>query len=175
MVTYWAHNGLLRARVPPAKSAAGPSAKPASPLQRRCRDEAVSGKMSRSKGAGGLADLIERQGGERIRFFLLRTHYRSTVLFNEPAIEEAGIGLESFYRLFKRYERITGKSFYDLKFPTTREAGETRRRARVNCSARWPRFARSSSPRWTTTSTRAVRSANCSSWLRSLNRYCDDP
>ena len=27
--------------------------------------------MSRSKGAGGLADLIKRQGGERIRFFLL--------------------------------------------------------------------------------------------------------
>jgi len=78
--------------------------------------------MSRSKGAGGLADLIASQGGERIRFFLLRTHYRSTVLFNEPAIEEAGIGLDSFYRLFKRYHRITGKNFYDLKAPTTREA-----------------------------------------------------
>ena len=79
--------------------------------------DAVSGKMSRSKGAGGLADLIKRQGGERIRFFLLRTHYRSTVLFNEPAIEEAGIGLETFYRLFKRYHRITGKDFYALKPP----------------------------------------------------------
>ena len=82
--------------------------------------------MSRSKGAGGLADLIKRQGGERIRFFLLRTHYRSTVLFNEPAIEEAGIGLESFYRLFKRYTRITGKDFYALKPAATREAGEAR-------------------------------------------------
>jgi cysteinyl-tRNA synthetase len=86
--------------------------------------EAVSGKMSRSKGAGGLADLIKRQGGERIRFFLLRTHYRSTVLFNEPAIEEAGIGLEGFYRLVKRYNRVTGKKFYSLKPATTREAGE---------------------------------------------------
>ena len=80
--------------------------------------------MSRSKGAGGLADLIKRQGGERIRFFLLRTHYRSTVLFNEPAIEEAGVGLESFYRLFKRYTRITGKEFYALKPAATREDGE---------------------------------------------------
>ncbi len=80
--------------------------------------------MSRSKGAGGLADLIQRQGGERIRFFLLRTHYRSTVLFNEPAIEEAGIGLESFYRLFKRYTRITGKDFYALKPATQRQDGE---------------------------------------------------
>jgi cysteinyl-tRNA synthetase len=125
MVTYWAHNGLLRAGTTSGKvggrserdagEAASVTGQPA---------EAVSGKMSRSKGAGGLADLIKRQGGERIRFFLLRTHYRSTVLFNEPAIEEAGIGLESFYRLFKRYNRVTGKEFYSLKPPTTRETGE---------------------------------------------------
>jgi cysteinyl-tRNA synthetase len=124
MVTYWAHNGLLRAGTTTGKvggrtdrdgEAASAAGQPA---------EAASGKMSRSKGAGGLADLIKRQGGERIRFFLLRTHYRSTVLFNEPAIEEAGIGLESFYRLIKRYNRITGKDFYTLKPPITRESGE---------------------------------------------------
>ena len=79
--------------------------------------------MSRSKGAGGLAELIARQGGERIRFFLLRTHYRSTVQFNEPAIEEAGIGLESLFRLLKRYQRITGNDFYDLEAPATRAEG----------------------------------------------------
>ena len=106
MVTYWAHNGLLRAGTGSDKIGGGDAA----------------GKMSRSKGAGGLADLIARQGGERIRFFLLRTHYRSTVLFNEPAIEEAGIGLESFYRLFKRYTRVTGKDFYTLTPPTTRDS-----------------------------------------------------
>ena len=106
-----------RRRRDAAKSAAAANAKAtASRCQRPVQPaDAVSGKMSRSKGAGGLADLIKRQGGERIRFFLLRTHYRSTVLFNEPAIEEAGIGLESFYRLFKRYTRITGKDFYALK------------------------------------------------------------
>jgi cysteinyl-tRNA synthetase len=103
MVLYWAHNGLLRAGTTEAKIGAE--------------------KMSRSKGAGGLAELIRRQGGERIRFFLLRTHYRSTVLFNEPAIEEAGAGLETFYRLFKRYARITGQDFYDLKTPKSRDAG----------------------------------------------------
>jgi cysteinyl-tRNA synthetase len=118
MVTYWAHNGLLR-----AGSASGKVGGRAEREAGSEAEEQVSGKMSRSKGAGGLAQLIERQGGERIRFFLLRTHYRSTVLFNEPAIEEAGTGLETFYRLFKRYERITGKSFYDLEFPKTREAG----------------------------------------------------
>jgi cysteinyl-tRNA synthetase len=129
MVTYWAHNGLLRAGSASGK-VGGRAERQADepPVSKDAvttgEAEQVSGKMSRSKGAGGLAQLIERQGGERIRFFLLRTHYRSTVLFNEPAIEEAGTGLETFYRLFKRYERITGKNFYDLKFVTTREAGE---------------------------------------------------
>ncbi|MAX21275.1 MAG: hypothetical protein CMJ60_03755 [Planctomycetaceae bacterium] len=70
--------------------------------------------MSRSKGAGGLADLIETHGGERIRFFLLRTHYRSTIVFSEEGLQEAGTALESFYRLFERYKRITGKCFYEL-------------------------------------------------------------
>ena len=54
----------------------------------------------------------------------MRTHYRSTVLFNEPAIEEAGSGLDGFSRLFKRYHRITGNAFYDLDAPATREAAE---------------------------------------------------
>ena len=116
MVTYWAHNGLLR-----ASSAAG-KVGGRGQSETDDADEAASGKMSRSKGAGGLAELIERQGGERIRFFLLRTHYRSTVLFNEPAIEEAGAGLEGFYRLFKRYTRITGNGFYALTAPTKRQA-----------------------------------------------------
>ena len=107
---------------PPEKSAAARIATRSRPTPRML-GKSAAGKMSRSKGAGGLAELIERQGGERIRFFLLRTHYRSTVLFSEPAIEEAAIGLETFYRFFKRYQRITGESFYDLK-----PAGNSRRR-----------------------------------------------
>ncbi len=125
MVTYWAHNGLLRASNAAGKLGGRADRTTTPPGESASADGPAtsSGKMSRSKGAGGLADLIASQGGERIRFFLLRTHYRSTVLFNEPAIEEAGIGLDSFYRLFKRYTRITDKDFYDLKAPATREAG----------------------------------------------------
>ncbi|MGL4514126.1 MAG: cysteine--tRNA ligase [Lacipirellulaceae bacterium] len=117
MVRYWAHNGLLR-----RDAAAGKIGGKAERDTVAAPDDAVSGKMSRSKGAGGLADLINKQGGERIRFFLLRTHYRSTVLFSEPAIEEAAVGLETFYRLFKRYARVTGKDFYDLATPVNRVA-----------------------------------------------------
>ena len=119
MVTYWAHNGLLR-RDPSAGKIGGRSERAGE------ADSAADdgGKMSRSKGAGGLAELIAKQGGERIRFFLLRTHYRSTVLFSEPAIEEAGVGLETFYRFFKRFQRVTGESFFDLERTTSRQAGE---------------------------------------------------
>jgi len=125
MVLYWAHNGLLRAGAASGKvGGRGERDDSSATAGLSSSVDAVSGKMSRSKGAGGLAYLIKRQGGERIRFFLLRTHYRSTVLFNEPAIEEAAIGLESFYRLFKRYNRITGKDFYSLKPATIREAGD---------------------------------------------------
>jgi len=126
MARYWAHNGLLRAGAVSGKiggrgkRAGAPEGVPASAGTEPA--EQVSGKMSRSEGAGGLVDLIARQGGERIRFFLLRTHYRSTVLFNEPAIEEAGVGLEKFYSLFKRFTRITSADSYALTAPTTRGA-----------------------------------------------------
>ncbi|MEM9186081.1 MAG: cysteine--tRNA ligase [Planctomycetota bacterium] len=116
MATYWAHNGLLR-----KDSAAGKIGGRAERNAAAGNDDA-GGKMSRSKGAGGLAELIAKQGGERIRFFLLRTHYRSTVLFSEPAIEEAGVGLDGFYRLFKQYTRVTGADFYDLPAEASRDA-----------------------------------------------------
>ena len=104
MARIWMHNGLLRAQAQSGKIGG-----------RGERDAHAGGeKMSRSKGAGGLAELIEKQGGEKIRFFLLRTHYRSTVLFGPEAIAEAATGLETFYRFFKRFERITGTSFYDV-------------------------------------------------------------
>ena len=117
MVKYWAHNGLLR-----KDSAAGKIGGKNDRGDAPQPEGEAGGKMSRSAGAGGLQDLIGRQGGERIRFFLLRTHYRSTVLFSEEAIEEAAVGLETFYRLIKRYKRITTTDFYALTAPTHRGA-----------------------------------------------------
>ena len=111
--TYWAHNGLLRRDATAGKIGGRAEREDASGSDVA---EQVSGKMSRSKGAGGLAALIAKQGGEQVRFFLLRTHYRSTVLFSEEAIEEAARGLETFYRLFKRFQRIVPTSdFYRLQ------------------------------------------------------------
>jgi cysteinyl-tRNA synthetase len=118
MVTYWLHNGLMQAAEAKGKvggkndreenastpSSTAPTVAPAS--------NGADTKISRSKGAGGLAQLIERHTGERIRFFLLRSHYRSTTLFGDEQLAEAGASLEAFYRLIQRFERITGIHFY---------------------------------------------------------------
>jgi cysteinyl-tRNA synthetase len=112
MVKYWMHNGLMRA------AAAG---KVGGRAEREQEQATVDTKISRSKGAGGLADLIARQGGEAIRFFLLRTHYRSTIVYGEDGIEESRTALEAFHRFFERYARITGDRFYDLA-PVARRA-----------------------------------------------------
>jgi len=115
MVRYWMHNGLLRA------AAAG---KIGGRAEREPEQATTETKMSRSKGAGGLADLIARRGGEAIRFLLLRTHYRSTIAFGEDGIDEAGAALETFHRFAERYERITDESFYELTPIARRADGE---------------------------------------------------
>jgi len=115
------HNGLMRA------AAAGKVGGRAERESQADGDQDVATtetKISRSKGAGGLAELIQRHGGERIRFFLLRTHYRSTIVFNDEGIEEAGTGLETFHRFFERLARVTGDDFYRLPAITARSAGE---------------------------------------------------
>ena len=61
-----------------ARAIASPAA-----AEESVEEAASAGKISRSKGAGGLSELIRRQTGTRIRFFLLRTQYRSTIVYNE--------------------------------------------------------------------------------------------
>ncbi len=124
MVKYWMHNGLMQRSGASAKLGGrgdrtdGESADPAP-------EASASNKISRSAGDGGLAKLIEEQTGDRIRFFLLRSHYRSTILFGDEALEEAGQALSAFYRLIQRYERITDSSFYlDVQYATSRAAGD---------------------------------------------------
>jgi cysteinyl-tRNA synthetase len=126
MANYWLHNGLLK------RAAAG---KIGGRAEREGEgngggmsleeiQQATAEKESRSAGAGGLAQMIQQLGGELIRFFLLRTHYRSTVLYSDEALQESRAALETFYRFFERYARITGTSFYDIPIATTRAAGD---------------------------------------------------
>lgn len=111
MVKYWLHNGLLR------------KGDDAGKIGGRSDRESPGGKLSRSAGAGGLADVIAAQGGERIRFFLLKTHYRSTVVYGDEGLDEAAGNLETFYRFFERFHRITRQRFFNLPAANTRTAG----------------------------------------------------
>ncbi len=108
MVSYWMHNGLMK-REAGAGKLGGKSDRAAAPEP---SESEAAGKISRSKGAGGLAKLIDAQTGERIRFFLLRSHYRSTNVFGDEGLEEAGQALNAFYRLIQRFDRITCEAFY---------------------------------------------------------------
>jgi cysteinyl-tRNA synthetase len=123
MVKYWMHNGLMQAE----KGKVGGKSD-----RDQTAEEATEGKISRSKGAGGLSEVIRQHTGQRIRFFLLRTQYRSTIVYNEDGLLEAGTSLEAFYRFFDRFNEITSKIetetypqqlFYELPAATTREQG----------------------------------------------------
>ena len=130
MVSYWMHNGLMK-REAGAGKLGGKSDRAAAS---ETAEVDVSSKISRSKGAGGLTKLIDAQTGERIRFFLLRSHYRSTNVFGDEGLEEAGQALNAFYRLIQRFDRITGEAFYpqvgqtgeaeELTFAKSRAAGD---------------------------------------------------
>jgi cysteinyl-tRNA synthetase len=88
---YWMHNGLM--------------------------------KMDQVKMAGSvgnvvnIVDLLKKHHPETVRFLLLNTHYRSPIEYSEDRLGELRRSLESFYRFFERYQRIRGRSFYQLEAP----------------------------------------------------------
>jgi cysteinyl-tRNA synthetase len=86
-------------------------------------------KMGHAKMAGSvgnvvnIADLLQRHHPETVRFLLLATHYRSPIEYSDERLVEAGKALQGFYRLFERYERVTGESFYTVGEPGTAVTG----------------------------------------------------
>ncbi len=91
---YWLHNGLTRFNTKKvAKSDADPEM------------QAALVKMT-------LSNLLAAYPGELIRFFILSTHYRRPIEYSEAEVESKRKGLDTFYRLFERIERLTGESPY---------------------------------------------------------------
>jgi cysteinyl-tRNA synthetase len=100
----WMHNGLLK-------------------LKDKDGNEA---KMAGSLGnVLNVCDALKHVSGEVLRFFILKTHYRSPIDLgvwdwknpNTPipnGLHEAQSALQGFYSFFKRYEEITGENFYAL-------------------------------------------------------------
>src|SRR5438128_7434154 len=88
--------------------------------------------MSKSKGNEiVITELLKRHEAETLRFFLLSTHYRRPIDYSEDRLEEIRRGLDGFHRLFERFERIGGGSFYELPAPATKAAFDAKGNDRV--------------------------------------------
>jgi cysteinyl-tRNA synthetase len=94
--TYWLHNGLL-----------------------------TKGGKKISKSDPGtivlMNDLLGRHDPDTLRALLLSSHYRRPIDYGNDRIDEIARSLQAFRNLFDRYERITGKTFFNLVAPTRRE------------------------------------------------------
>jgi len=119
MAKYWLHNGLMQASSEVGK-VGGRNTREAETGDLLSQE---AGKISKSKGANAFRDMLKQFDPETIRFFLLSSHYRRPIDFSFERIEEVGKGLDTFYRFFKRYERITGESFYRVIAAKIRENG----------------------------------------------------
>ncbi len=109
MASFWMHNGLMQ-----AGSAAGKvGGRPRDGGGDEAAAQAAT-KISKSTGAEPFKNLLTRHRPEAIRLLLLSTHYRSPIHFGEEPLAESAKAMEAFERLFARFERITGRSFYTL-------------------------------------------------------------
>jgi len=120
-VKYWLHNGLLRLAEASRKLGAR-----AEREQPEGIDEQQALKMSKSKGNIVIvSEVLKQVSGEALRFFILSTHYRRPIEYSLERIRQVAKGLQSFYRFFERYERITGESFYTVPAPRRRNGFAT--------------------------------------------------
>ena len=119
MARFWMHNGLMQASDEVGKL--GGRQTRASEGDQAAQE---AGKIAKSKGASAFSEMLKDFTPETIRFFLLSTHYRRPIDFSQARIRQVETGLDTFYRFFKRFERVTGKSFYDVEAPTRRDDAE---------------------------------------------------
>ncbi|MGL4593989.1 MAG: cysteine--tRNA ligase [Thermoguttaceae bacterium] len=117
MCSFWMHNGLMQASSEVGKLGGRKTRE----NETESIESQEAGKISKSKGSSAFRDLLKQFEPETIRFFLISTHYRRPIDFSLQRIEEVGKGLETFYRFIKRFEKISGKNFYELPAPKTRQ------------------------------------------------------
>ncbi len=108
MATFWMHNGLMQA--------GGAAGKVGGRPRGEADDAAAQAatKISKSTGAEPFKNLLARHRPEAIRMLLLSTHYRSPIHFGEEPLGESARAMEAFERLFTRFQRVAGTSFYAL-------------------------------------------------------------
>ena len=103
----WMHNGLTRLNT-----------KKISKSDASAEMQAALAKMT-------LHNLLETYTGELIRFFVLSTQYRRPIEYSEEELESKRKGLDTFYRLFERVERICGASPYEKASTLTEPPAST--------------------------------------------------
>jgi cysteinyl-tRNA synthetase len=87
---WWMHHGLTRVNTKKiSKSDASPEM------------VAALAKMT-------LHNLLAEYPGELVRFFVLSTHYRRPIEYTAEVFDSKRKGLDTFYRLFERVERLAG-------------------------------------------------------------------
>jgi len=85
---YWLHNGLMKTG---------------------------DKKMSKSEGNEiVVSSLLNKYRPDCLRYLLLASHYRSPIEFSDDRLSEIKRTLETFFRFFDRYQRITNQSFFTL-------------------------------------------------------------
>jgi cysteinyl-tRNA synthetase len=103
--TYWLHNGLLTNK----------------------------GKKISKSDPGTvvlMSDLLATHDPDTLRCLFLSSHYRRPTDYSPPTadspgrLDEISKGLQAFVKLFERFERITGRSFFSLEAPKTRSEGD---------------------------------------------------
>jgi len=140
MAKYWLHNGLMQATDQIGKV----GGRHTRPVEGDLASQSKA-KISKSTGSSAFSELLQEIPGETVRFFLLSTHYRRPIEYSQQRLQETATALETFYRFFKRFQRVTGRSFYELQAPE-----------------KWPSLAGDSWRPWTTISTPPVPSPPCS-------------
>jgi cysteinyl-tRNA synthetase len=106
---YWMHNGLMRIRSQAQK------------IKDRVDAEDAGGLQKMSKSLGNeivVSEVFKKHEPETLRLLLLATHYRSPIEYSEDRLAELRRSLDSFYRFFERYTRITGEDYYRLSGPS---------------------------------------------------------
>ena len=118
---YWLHNGLMQAADEVGKVGGRKTSAKAGEDDAQAQ---AATKISKSTGASAFSELLTRYPAEVIRFCLLSSHYRRPISFSEGRLDELGQSLDTFYRFFQRFERITGESYYQLATASQRVDGE---------------------------------------------------
>ena len=67
-----------------------------------------------------MRDLLGRHDPDTLRCLFLASHYRRPTDYGPSRLDEIGRGLEAFHRLFERFGRVAGTSYYALAAPTRR-------------------------------------------------------